>query len=134
MKLRQTGAFGLERIIVDEEYPVTYLEGASVDLLARFKASYRSHYVVTIECKRGYTARKKWIFFKDRDQGSKLIYEFRGQQEPDIYDALPLVADGVPVCIEGVEVDLLAAVSSLRLAAVSTGAPTVELVGRMSRP
>jgi hypothetical protein len=108
MNLRQTtGPFGLEPLLVDEEYPVTYLEGASVDLLVRFKAGYRSHYVVTIECKRGYTARKKWIFFKERDQrSSKLIYEFKGQFQPDVYDALPLVADRVPLCIEGVEIDL----------------------------
>jgi hypothetical protein len=92
--------------IIGEEYPVPYLEGASIDLLVEFRSNYQ-RYILTIECKRGYTAAKRWVFFKEIDPGyrSKVIYEFVGN-ECQIYDAAALVGRDVPLCIEGVEVDL----------------------------
>lgn len=98
--------------ILGEEYPVPYLEGASIDLLVEFRRSYPTYnnvlrYILPIECKRGYTAAKRWIFFKDRgyDSKQKLFYEFVGN-ECQICDAAALVGNDVPLCIEGVEVDL----------------------------
>jgi hypothetical protein len=50
--------------ILGEEYPVRYLEGASIDLLVEYRTSHTT-FVLPIECKRALATMKKWIFFRD---------------------------------------------------------------------
>lgn len=88
--------------IIGEEYPVSYMEGTAIDLLVEAK-SLKGKLIIPIECKRGYVANKKWVFFKDKEQLSKFVYFFKGVglQVSNI-DYL----QNVPVCIEGVEINL----------------------------
>lgn len=90
--------------ILGEEYPVAYLEGASVDLLVQFSGA-RRLYVLPVECKRAYAARKLWVFFESPDGNSKLWYYFQGN-ELQVADSGAFVSEGGRVCIEGIEVDL----------------------------
>lgn len=91
--------------ILGEEYPVPYLEGASIDLLIEFRTNYR-RYVLPIECKRGYTATKRWVFFTEPEgRSAKMMYVFEGNESGiDTTDRFRLKE--VPICLEGIEIDL----------------------------
>ncbi|MGC1549961.1 MAG: hypothetical protein WA777_15670 [Rhodanobacter sp.] len=88
--------------ILGEEYPVRYLEGASIDLLVEFTGEH-ARFVIPIECKRALASAKTWIFFKDEHSEVKLFYSF--------IDAglnaktSRFVELNSPICVEGVEVD-----------------------------
>jgi hypothetical protein len=90
--------------ILGEEYPVRYMEGASLDLLVEFTTT-KFRYIFPIECKRAYVANKRWLFFKDSENYSKILYCFTGKALNALGSA-PFTNLGVPVCIEGIQVDL----------------------------
>lgn len=90
--------------IIGEEYPVPYLEGASVDLLVEYRLQSRT-FIVPIECKRAYVENKKWIFFEDPEQGTKLMYSFAGETLTALNNA-DFVPRSAPICIEGLEFDM----------------------------
>jgi len=92
---------GIEGVtILGEEYPVRYMEGASLDLLVELSSDKDARMIFPIECKRAYVRRKKWIFFEDREELSKLCYAFSGKDLRSHYGS-----SFGPVCIEGVEID-----------------------------
>lgn len=90
--------------IVGEEYPIPYLEGTSLDLLIEFVTS-NNRYVLPIECKRAYTVMKRWVFFHDPEGNSKVLYRFHGK-ELNAMNATPFLILGMPVCLEGIEINL----------------------------
>lgn len=93
--------------ILGEEYPVSYSGGASLDLLIQYDCRFpdRGSYIIPIECKRGYTAVKRWIFFQDQEPDLKFFYLLSKTNFKGI-NADALVSRNVPVCMEGVEIDL----------------------------
>jgi hypothetical protein len=64
----------IERIrginVVGEEYPITYVEGVSIDSLIRFSAN-TIDYILPIECKRVYSS--EWVFFRDPMGTAKIV-------------------------------------------------------------
>lgn len=88
--------------ILGEEYPVRYLEGASIDLLVEFKAE-AATFVLPIECKRALAIMKKWIFFEDTEKDVKFLYGFDIAGLSTSQSSRIRLADDV--CIEGVEID-----------------------------
>lgn len=93
--------------ILGEEYPVSYLEGASLDLLVKYDATFPDYgsYIIPIECKRGYTSVKRWIFFQDPQTDLKFFY-ILSKDNTRAINADALIARNVPVCMEGVEIDI----------------------------
>ena len=89
--------------IVGEEYPVSYLEGASIDLLAELDVSY-ARLIMPIECKRGYAAKKQWIFFRDPDDSAMFMYGIFGK-EMRFASAFNYDGFAKNICVEGVEID-----------------------------
>lgn len=88
--------------ILGEEYPVRYLEGASIDLLVEYK-SLDITFVLPIECKRALATMKKWIFFRDSVTDAKFLYILSGANlSVARSSSIKLAKD---ICIEGVEVD-----------------------------
>jgi len=85
--------------ILGEEYPVRYMEGASLDLLVELSSDDDARVIFSIECKRAYARRKKWIFFEDREELSNL-YAFSGKDLRAHYGS-----SVGPICVEGVEID-----------------------------
>jgi hypothetical protein len=103
--------------ILGEEYPVPHLEGGALDLLIDFVGRYgRPEYVIPIECKRGYTAVKRWIFFEDPQTDVKLFYTL-SKSDYKSSNADYLAAAGLPICMEGVELDLIKLKNDARKAA-----------------
>jgi hypothetical protein len=90
--------------IIGEEYPIHYLEGGSLDLLALYLSD-TQRYILPIECKRGYVATKKWVFFADPDGNCKLQYLY-DDKTIRVGDAGVFSRMGVPICIEGVEIEM----------------------------
>lgn len=89
-------------IIIGEEYPVRFGEGAQLDLLVQYKSK-NQVYLIIIECKRAYATYKKWVFFQSREEKTKIPYFFQGNDFR--------VGDGssfaeIPLCIEGIEIDI----------------------------
>ncbi len=96
----------IERIpgtrVIGEEYPVLYLEGASLDLLVEFRVG-GSALLLPIECKRALATMKKWIFFKDKEQETKFLYSFDGTGlNVSKSSLIPITPD---ICVEGLEID-----------------------------
>lgn len=91
--------------IIGEEYPVRFGDGAQFDLLVQYE-SRNQLYLAIIECKRAYAAYKKWVFFESRENKTKLPYFFEGDKLR-VGDGTSFTEDGIPLCIEGIEIDLL---------------------------
>lgn len=88
--------------ILGEEYPVRYLEGASIDLLVEFKAAH-TDFVIPIECKRALVSAKTWIFFRDTEKEVKFLYSFTGADlSVSKSSQLRIESD---ICVEGIEID-----------------------------
>jgi len=91
--------------IIGEEYPVKFQDGAQLDLLVQYKSK-NQVYLTIIECKRAYATFKKWIFFECNEETTKLPYFFEGS-DLRVSDGTSFTKNGVPLCIEGIEIDLL---------------------------
>ena len=91
--------------ILGEEYPVPYLQGASIDLLAEYGRG-AGRIILPIECKRAYAAMKRWVFFKDPERCVKFMYAIKGQELrfADTRTYLS-VQFSDRVCLEGVEIN-----------------------------
>lgn len=88
--------------ILGEEYPVRYLEGASIDLLVEFNGEHE-RFVIPIECKRALVSAKTWIFFKDEHSNIKFLYSFIGANLN--VKSSGSVGLNSTICVEGIEVD-----------------------------
>lgn len=89
--------------IIGEEYPVKYLDGTAIDLLAIVRGG-NGVTLLPIECKRALALHKKWIFFRGNERNVKLVYAFQGQslqvKQSDAW--FPDMA----ICSEGLEIDV----------------------------
>jgi len=96
----------IERIgginIVGEEYPISYMEGVSIDLLIHFSAN-SINYIIPIECKRVYAS--EWVFFKDPTGIAKIVYHLAPDRMQAKFSTEIHPLQDVTICIEGVEVD-----------------------------
>ena len=90
--------------IIGEEYPVRFGDGAQLDLLVQYQSKHQV-YVVVAECKRAYATYKKWVFFESREDRTKLPYFFEGG-ELRVGDGKSFTGAGIPLCVEGIELDL----------------------------
>lgn len=50
-------------VVYDEEFPVSFPDQTSIDILAHFH--HNCNFYLIIECKRAYTVKKSWIFFRE---------------------------------------------------------------------
>jgi hypothetical protein len=90
--------------VIGEEYPVAYMEGASLDLLVEHDLGNQT-YILPIECKRAYVQNKRWIFFEDPERKSKFLYSFK-QANANVSGIEPISRKVLTVCVEGIEIDL----------------------------
>ncbi len=91
--------------IIGEEYPVRFVDGAQLDLLVHYKSK-NQVYLAIVECKRAYATYKKWVFFESYEKKTKLPYFFEGN-DLRVGDGTSFTKNGIPLCIEGIEIDLL---------------------------
>jgi hypothetical protein len=90
--------------VVSEEYPISYIERSSIDLLVNFESGH-INFLLPIECKRGYVEHKRWIFFEEGAAGqSKFHYHFNNK-ELLLNFANSFTQLGIPLCLEGMEID-----------------------------
>jgi len=101
-----TGSIGESIVaIVGEAYPVHYLQGAPIDLLAEVRLGRERRLELPIECNRAYSDRRRWVFFRDADTRARFIVGISGRKV-EFTQASAYNGFGDNICVEGVEIDL----------------------------
>jgi hypothetical protein len=59
-----------------------------------------------VECKRGYVANKRWVFFEEEDPPQSKFHYYFENKELRINFADSFTKLGIPVCLEGIEIDI----------------------------
>jgi hypothetical protein len=80
-------------------------EGGAIDLLIEFNCG-RLKFFLPVECKRGYVANKRWVFFEEEDPPQSKFHYYFENKELRINFADSFTKLGIPVCLEGIEIDI----------------------------